>query len=134
MGHAALRGDAGTPGSGELEGTLHCVERHLDDLQAALSTHDMRCIELHAAELQKALSHAVERFAAAARRGGASLPLRLRLGLASARVTAQRDALARASAALDRAIDVLMPGQAATALYSQSGVQQPRRHSASLEV
>ena len=92
----------------------------------------MRCIELHAGELQKALSQAVERFMQAARRGGPPLPLRRRLGLASAQVAAQRDALARATAALDRAIDVLMPGHG-SALYSPSGAHPPRRSRASLE-
>ena len=140
MRHAALRGEAATPGAAmvasgtpELEAALQRIEEHLDDLRAALSVHDTPRIELHAAELQKALAHAVDRFAAAARRGGATLPLRRRLGLAGAQVAAQREALARATAALDRAIDVLMPGQAAAALYSQSGVQHPRRHGASLE-
>jgi hypothetical protein len=62
----------------------------------------------------------------AARRGGPPLPLRRRLGLASAQVAAQRDALARASAALDRAIDALMP-QPGSMLYSASGAPHPRR-------
>jgi len=47
-------------------------------------------------------------------------------------VAAQRDALARATAALDRAIDVLMPGQG-SALYSQSGAPHPRRSRSSVE-
>jgi hypothetical protein len=138
MGHAALRSEAATPGvaagvsNNELEALLRRVEQHLDDLQSALSARDMGCIELHAGELQKALSQAVERFMQAGRRGGPPLPLRRRLGLASAQVAAQRDALARATAALDRAIDVLMPGHASE-LYSQSGAHHPRRSRASLE-
>jgi hypothetical protein len=138
MGHAAIRSEAATPSvavgvsSAELEAVLQRVEQHLDDLQAALSARDMRCIELHAGELQRALSQAVERFMQAARSGGPPLPLRRRLGLASAQVAAQRDALARATAALDRAIDVLMPGQG-SALYSQSGAHPPRRGRSSIE-
>ena len=85
-----------------------------------------------AGELQKALSLAVERFMHAARSGGPPLPLRRRLGLASAQVAAQRDALARATAALDRAIDVLMP-QHGSPLYSASGGHHPRRSRSSVE-
>jgi hypothetical protein len=135
MGHAAVRNDAITPAgaaSGELEALLQRVEQHLDDLQSALSARDMRCIELHASELQRALSQTVERFIQAARHGGSPLPLRRRLALASAQVASQRDALARATAALDRAIDVLMPGHG-TALYSPSGGHAHRRNASSLE-
>jgi hypothetical protein len=138
MGHAAVRSEAATPdvaagvSGAELEAVLQRVEQHLDDLQSALSARDMRCIELHAGELQKALSLAVERFMQAARRGGPPLPLRRRLGLASAQVASQRDALARATAALDRAIDVLMP-EHGSPLYSPSGAHHPRRSRSSLE-
>jgi uncharacterized membrane protein YccC len=116
----------------DLEPLMASVEQRLTDLQSALSARDMPCIELHAGELQKALSLAVERFMQAARRGGPPLPLRRRLGLASAQVAAQRDALARATAALDRAIDVLMPEQG-SALYSPSGAHHPRRSRSSIE-
>jgi hypothetical protein len=133
MGHAAVRSDAPTSvSSAELEAVLQRVEQHLDDLQAALGARDMRCIELHAGALQRALAQAVERFMHAARRGTTPLPLRRRLGLASAQVATQRDALARATAALDRAIDVLMPGGGAP-LYSASGAPQHRRSASSLE-
>ena len=137
MGHAIMRADPteqATPAvlDGELEAALQRVEQHLDDLQSALSVRDMRCIELHAGELQRALTLAVERFARAARRGGSPLPLRRRLALASAQVAAQRDALARATAALDRAIDVLMPGSG-TPVYSAQGTHEHRRNGASLE-
>lgn len=110
----------------ELEALLQRVEQQLDDLQAALGARDMRCIELHAGELQRTLTQAIERFRQAARRGGAALELRRRLALAGAQVAAQRDALARATAALDRAIDVLMPTSSAP-MYSASGAHAPRR-------
>jgi hypothetical protein len=135
MGHAVMRSETlpSPDALGELEAVLQRVEQHLDDLQAALSARDMPCIELHAAELQRALSNAMERFMQAARRGGSPLPLRRRLALASAQVASQRDALARATAALDRAIDVLMPGSM-PALYSASGTaQHPRSGAGSLE-
>jgi hypothetical protein len=121
-----------TVSSNELEAVLQRVEQHLDDLQTALGTRDMRCIELHAGELQRALAQAVERFRHAARRGGTPLELRRRLALAGAQVAAQRDALARATAALDRAIDVLMPSSA-SAVYSAAGTQTPRRSPTALQ-
>jgi hypothetical protein len=116
----------------ELEASLQRVEQHLADLQAGLSARDMPCIELHAAELQRALMQALEHFSQAARQGGSPLVLRRRLALASAQVAAQRDALARATASLDRAIDVLMPGPQ-RAVYSASGAQPHQRVATALE-
>lgn len=116
----------------ELEAVLQRVEQHLDDLQTALGARDMRCIELHAGELQRALVQALERFRRAARRGNTPLELRRRLALAGAQVAAQRDALARATAALDRAIDVLMPSPDA-AVYSAGGTHAPRRSPTALK-
>lgn len=118
-------------GNAELEAALLRVEHHLEGLQAALGARDMPCLEEHAADLHKALQHALERFAQAARRG-ALPPLRRRLGPVVAQVAAQRDALARAGAALERAIGVLMPDPGAT-LYSHSGVQPPRRVGSTLQ-
>ena len=116
----------------ELEAVLQRVEQHLDDLQTALGARDMRCIELHAAELQRSLAQALERFRRAARHGSTPLELRRRLALAGAQVAAQRDALARATAALDRAIDALMP-PATGAVYSASGTAVPRRSPTALK-
>ena len=47
--------------------------------------------------------------------------LRQRLALAGGQVAAQREALARATASLDRAIDVLIPNRAPAGLYSPAG-------------
>jgi hypothetical protein len=47
--------------------------------------------------------------------------LRERLALAGGLVAAQRESLARATAALDRAIDVLMPRERPAAVYSAIG-------------
>ena len=103
----------------ELEAVLQRLEQHLDDLQTALGARDMPCIELHAAELQRALVQAIERFHRAARARTTPLELRRRLALAGAQVAAQRDALARATAALDRAIDVLMPSSGTRAVLGR---------------
>lgn len=122
------------PLHGELEALLARVEQRLGDLQSALSTRDMPCIELHATELQRALAQAVEGFVQTARSGGVPSDLRRRLALAGAQVASQRDALARATAALDRAIDVLMPGfDAGPTLYSASGTHQHRHTTGSVQ-
>lgn len=107
------------------------VEQRLADLQSSLATRDMPCVELHAAELQRALAAAVEGLVQAARQGGPPVPLELRrrLGLAGARIAALRDALARASAALDRAIDVLMPDVGAPLVVYSAGGSATQRAS-----
>jgi hypothetical protein len=61
------------------------------------------------------------------------LELRRRFALAGAQVAAQRDALARATAALDRAIDALMPSAAGSAVYSATGTHGLRRSPAALQ-
>ena len=72
------------------------------------------------------LAQAVGHFSRAARDGGVPSPLRQRLALASGRVAAQREALARATAALDRAIDVLLPDHPLHGVYGAAGA--PERH------
>jgi hypothetical protein len=54
-------------------------------------------------------------------------PLRERLKLASGLVASQRESLARATAALDRAIDVLMPRDRAVSVYSTAGAERAMR-------
>lgn len=118
----------------ELEPVLLRVEQRLQDLQGSLAARDMPCLELHAAELHRALGVAVQQFVQAARRGGVPPDLRQRLAQAGAQIAAQRDALARATAAMDRALDVLMPGLGQTpALYSAQGAHEPRSSGASMQ-
>jgi hypothetical protein len=104
----------------ELELPLQEVESCLNLLGEALHRRDSQAIELHAATLHLALARAIERFSAAARAGAVPAGLRDRLAQAGGRVAAQRESLARATAALDRAIDVLMPGEP-SGLYGSSG-------------
>ena len=59
-----------------------------------------------------------------ARTGRLPAPLRQRLALASAQVVTQREALARASAALDRAIEVLLPSATPRGAYSAAGLSE----------
>ncbi|MDB6000711.1 MAG: hypothetical protein JWP52_2410 [Rhizobacter sp.] len=92
-----------------LEQDLLAVELRLAALGEALRCRDAEAIDTHATELHRALARAVHGFALAARGGAVPLLLRQRLAAASGQMAAQRESLARATAALDRAIDVLMP-------------------------
>jgi hypothetical protein len=103
-----------------LEDKLLAVEVQLANLGDALIARNTQGIELHSTELHRALTRAVEQFTAAARNGAVPPALRRRLAAASGQVAAQREALSRATAALDRAIDVLMPRDT-PALYSAYG-------------
>ncbi len=103
-----------------LEAALAAVELRLAALGEALRERDSAGIDLHASELHRALAHAVDQFAVATRSGSVPLTLRHRLASAGGEVAAQRESLARATAALDRAIDLLMPRDSA-ALHSTSG-------------
>ncbi|MEO8060204.1 MAG: hypothetical protein ABI671_17960 [Burkholderiales bacterium] len=106
--------------SPELESALAAVELRLAALGTALHARDAAGIDLHASELHRALARAVDHFTRAANAGSLPMALRLRLASASGQVAAQRESLARATAALDRAIDVLLPRDNA-AVYSTLG-------------
>lgn len=105
----------------ELESPLAAVETQLGALALALTQQDVEALDRAASGLHAALAAAVEQFTRAARSGGVPLPLRQRLALAGGQVAAQRVALGRATASLDRAMDVLLPRQASTGLYSAAG-------------
>ena len=112
-----------SPAAPELEDTLSAVESRLAALGNALRARDPAAIDLHASELHRALARAVDHFSHAARSGPVPPALRTRLATASGEVAAQRESLARATAALDRAIDVLLPREPA-ALYSSFGAAE----------
>lgn len=106
--------------SQQLELPLLEVESCLNLLGEALLRRDTPAIEQHAARLHHALALAITTFSEAARNGAVPPGLRNRLVQAGGKVAAQRESLARATAALDRAIDVLMPNES-TGLYSALG-------------
>ncbi len=105
----------------DLERPLQTVEDRLKALADALHHQDADTVDRVAAELQAALAAAVGDFSLAARTGGVPPVLRQRLALAGGQVAAQREALARATASLDRAIDVLIPRLSPAGLYSPAG-------------
>ena len=108
-----------------LEASLRTIEALLAGLGAALRERNVAVIDIQASALQRALASAVHRFNQAARQPeGVAPALRQRLAAAGAQIAAQRESLARASAAIDRAIDVLMPASATSPLYCQAGHSQ----------
>ncbi len=105
----------------ELEPPLLSVERQLSALGHALGGRDATAVDRAAAELHAALAHAVDDFRRAARTGVVPPAQRQRRAQARGHVAAPRAARARATASLDRAIDVLIPGMATPSLYSEAG-------------
>ena len=121
--------------AGALERPLQTVEAQLAALAQALHQQDTQAIDHAAAALHQALAQAVDHFTRAARNGGVPPALRQRLAMAGGQVAAQREALARATASLDRAIDVLLPRHGAgpaQALYSAAGGNDRASHSGAL--
>jgi len=116
---AASSPTAPAPGSQtaapDLEAALSGVEQAIAALGQALIQPDPTAIEATASQLQACLRAAMERFAHAARRGPLPAPLRHRFAMASGQVNAQREALFRATSAVDQALDILMPKSAAGA-------------------
>ena len=117
-----------------LEPLIVAIEQQLQALGAALRDGNAPAIENHSRELQRSLAAAVQRFTRlAGQPGGIPPALRQRLIAAGGLVAAQRENLARATAALDRAIDVLMPAPAPAQVYSGAGVPDRAATSGHLE-
>jgi hypothetical protein len=117
----------------DLEPLVAHVELRLGALTDSLRERDVLAVEQQAQELHRALARAVECFMHAARHGGVPEPMRRRLSRASAQLARQREAMSRATAALDRAIDVLMPDALPVArVYSAKGLALPQQRSGGL--
>ncbi len=110
--------------AGPLEEAVATIETRLAALGTALRERDALAIEGAAQALQRAFSSAIHRFTAAARQAdGIPLPLRRRLAIARGQVAAQRESLARANAALDRAMNVLLPPDWPAPAYAADGAR-----------
>ena len=121
------------PATGDLEPLVAKVEQGLAALNGALRARDPLGIEQSAVAMQGALGEAVQGCVLAARQGALPEGLRVRLANSSAQLARQRETLSRATAALDRAIDVLMPdAQAAHRTYRANGLADPLRRPGSL--
>ena len=113
--------------SAELEPLVIEVELRLLALSEALREREASIIEQQAQALHQAMAAALQRFIQAAHHGVVPDALRLRLSRAGAQLARHREALSRATSALDRAIDVLMPGAAQDGqVYTASGMSAPR--------
>ena len=110
----------------DLETPVSRLEQQLHALQLSLVAQDPAALEAAAAGLQKELAQAVQVFRKAASTGPLPRSMRDRLALAGAQVAAQRASLARATASLDRAIDVLMPTPLAG--YDAQGQKHRQSH------
>jgi ABC-type transporter Mla subunit MlaD len=108
---------APSPAGDALELAISEVEGRLAGLALALREPGSRGVDTAATDLHRALAQALDRFNQ--NRSPISQALRQRLARASAQVAAHRDTLARATAALDRAIDVLLPRD--STVYDASG-------------
>ncbi len=109
----------------ELEQSLDAVESQLARLADALLQRDLRAIDIESSELHRSLARAVEHFSSEARNGPIPPSLRRRLASTSGQVAAQRESFARATAALDRAIDILLPRETPSLYGAQGG--RPRQ-------
>ncbi len=119
-----MTGLAAAGSAGPLEDAVATIEARLSALGSALRERDALAIDAEARALQRAFSAAIHRFSAAARHGdGIPLPLRRRLAIARGQVAAQRETLARANAALDRAMNVLLPPDWPAPAYAADGAR-----------
>jgi len=111
------------PDTTELETALEGVELRLAALGHALAGPDPAAVESAADELRVAMRAAMESFAQVSRRGVMPPAIRQRLAMASGQVAAQREALFRATTALDQAIEILIPRPDSGGVYSPQGAQ-----------
>lgn len=112
-----------------LEDAITSIEHRLAALGVALRDRDPQAIDAQSQGLNSALAGAIQRFSQASKQAGGVPPqLRRRLALAGGQVAAQRESLARATAALDRAIDVLIPPAAQPAAYGARGGRDRPSH------
>jgi hypothetical protein len=87
------------------------VEDHLSALEAAFASGDAQAIEQQSLNLQRSLADSLAAFRSAEHSGTHPLTgdLLQRLKLAQARIQAQQVAVHRASASIDRTLNVLFP-------------------------
>jgi len=108
-----------------LETSLAAVELAIATLGETLARRDIAAVESASSALHDAMRAAMNQFAQVARGGRMPVALRSRFALANARITAQREALIRASALVEQNLEILIPRpMAETSVYSASGASQ----------
>ncbi len=113
------------PGASELEASLAAVELAIATLGHTLTQQDIAAVEAASTTLHDAMRAAMAQFAQVARRGKMPVALRTRFALANAQITAQRDALIRATSLVEQNLEILIPRPLAEkSVYSASGNAQ----------
>ena len=108
-----------------LETSLAAVELAIATLGETLARRDIAAVESASSALHDAMRAAMNQFAQVARGGRMPVALRSRFALANARITAQREALIRASTLVEQNLEILIPRpMAETSVYSASGASQ----------
>lgn len=102
-----------------LESAILTVERHLQSLAQALLDRDGPAVADRSTDLQRALQRTLS-LSSGPRRAALPPALSRRLKGMAAEVAAQRESLGRASAALHRAMNVLLPA-APSDVYAEPG-------------
>ena len=108
-----------------LETSLAAVELAIATLGETLAQRDIAAVESASNALHDAMRAAMNQFAQVARGGRMPVELRSRFALANGRITAQREALIRASALVEQNLEILLPKpMAQTSVYSATGASQ----------
>ncbi|HEY8973139.1 MAG TPA: hypothetical protein VIN75_02900 [Burkholderiaceae bacterium] len=114
-----------SPEVSALETSLATVELAIATLGETLAARDIVAIESASAALHDAMRAAMNQFAQVARGGKMPAELRNRFALANARITAQREALIRASSLVEQNLEILLPKpMTQTSVYSANGASQ----------
>jgi hypothetical protein len=113
------------PDTSELEVSLAAVELAIATLGQTLTRQDIAAVEVASTVLHDAMRAAMNAFAQVARRGTMPAALRPRFAMANGQITAQREALFRASSIVEQGLEILIPRpMAETSVYSATGSNQ----------
>lgn len=116
---------ASAPDTSSLEVSLAAVELAIATLGHTLTQSDIAAIEAASTALHDAMRAAMGEFAKVARRGTMPVALRTRFALANGQISAQREALFRATSLVEQNLEILIPRpMAETSVYSASGASQ----------
>ena len=108
-----------------LEVSLSAVEQAIATLGQTLTQRDIAAVEAASTSLHDAMRAAMTQFAHVARRGTMPMALRTRFAIANGQISAQREALYRATALVEQNLEILIPRpMAETSVYSASGASQ----------
>ena len=114
-----------SPENSALEASLVAVELAIAELGHALTQPDIAAIEAASTALHDSMRAAMTQFAHVARRGTMPVALRTRFAMANGQISAQREALFRATSLVEQNLEILIPRPLVeTSVYSASGASQ----------